>query len=46
MITSAFGFLNIVDTISFLPVNDLPLPLTPNINELPFSNWRAHKEIK
>ena len=32
--TSAFGSRKITDTISFLPVKDLPLPETPSINEL------------
>ena len=35
---SAFGSRSAIDTISFFAVNDLPLPDTPNINELPFNN--------
>ena len=38
-ITSEFLSLNIVETISSFAVNDLPLPLTPKINELPFNNF-------
>ena len=35
---SAVGSRNAIETISFFAVKDLPLPLTPNIKELPFSS--------